>query len=49
MHPLPGVFLRKNVGNARQSVLKDDEKAAFYRRNNKKTGEMNCIMGRVGV
>ena len=49
MHPLPGVFLRKNVENARQTVVKDDEQAGFYRRNNKKSGGMNCIMGRVGV
>ena len=49
MHPLPGVFLRKNVENARQTVLKDDELPGFYRRNNKKSGGMNCIKGRFGV
>lgn len=49
MNTPPGVFQRKNVENARQTVLKDDEKAGFYRRNNKKNGGMNCIMGRVGV
>ena len=40
---------RGYVENARQTVLKDDELPGFYRRNNKKSGGMNCIMGRVGV